>query len=192
MGEYHQGRALGVHKAGESVEMLQISYEKEIEHLETRKSAFETVGKGIDGLKYQVRKDLADGKLTSREAQVAEIYLKMGIDLMKTFYNDTEANRLKAVGALKALQDAVVSVKQLYDSEQRKANEIEDYESIEPKTPEIVKTRPTGANPGEPIKDFGKDGNVEKPRKRTRTKKTKGSSENRGKRTKRTRSSTDG
>lgn len=153
MSDYQQGRTSAVFSAGNKVEDLCETYDREAQNLDAMKVAFGMAGKALENYRAAMMKELEEAKIPLKEAEYGKIYIGRCIEVMRQMFNDTEAKRLQARGASEAMKQAVASLKRLYDEERTKLATHEAWEKDPKKDP---KDRPVGAEPGDPLDDYKK------------------------------------
>lgn len=171
MSDFQSGRTSGVFAAGSRIDDLLETYEREATNLEAMKVAFGMAGKALENYREAMLKELTESRIPLKEAEYGKIYISRCIDLMRQMFNDTEAKRLQARGAVEAMKQAVASIKRVYDEERAKLLAQEAWEKNPNRDP---RDRPVGADPGRPLDDYKKEtlGEPEevRPKKSRRTK----------------------
>ena len=157
MSEFQQGKTNGVYSVGSKVDDLCETYEKESQTLEAMKLAFGNSVIVLDRYKHALLKDQEAARVPVKEASYGTLYIGRCADLLKKMYDDSEAKRLQAVGAIAALKQCVATIKELYDAEQLKLKQQQEFEKKKViNLEESLKTRPIGVNPGNPIEELKK------------------------------------
>jgi hypothetical protein len=172
MSEFHEGRVAATFQVGHRIEDTKELYEKEIVGLDGMKAALVVAVKGLEEYGVRLQRDGADAKLTIKEADIGLKYVGNCIELLKKMYQDTEAKRFAAVGAIEALKRVVADVKKAWDDEQKKLKEIQTFEA---EKPHDMTKRPVGYMPAEkPVEEYKQVTEqqvvpeVEKPKKKAR------------------------
>lgn len=152
MTEFQNGRVGGIFSTGEKIEHIKESYEKEVSDLHAMAIAFAMASKCLEDYRNTLIKDLDDARITIREAEYAKVYITRCNELINRLRIDAEIKKNKAEGATIALDQAIKSMKRLFDDENDKLQQHIVYE----KTPEDILNRPVGADPGNPIENYKK------------------------------------
>lgn len=155
MSEFHEGRVAATFQVGSRIEDTKEAYEKEIVGLDGMKAALVMAVKNLMEYNQQISRDVTSNRLPVREGDVALKYVANCIDLLQKMATDTEAKRFAAVGAIEALKRVVADVKTVWEQEQAKLKEIQEFEAHEPKD---FKQRPVGYMPVETPLDAYKRG----------------------------------
>lgn len=155
MSEFHEGRVAATFSLGARIEDTKDAYEKEIVGLDGMKAALVMSVKNLMEYNQQISQDIASNRMPVREGDVALKYVANCIDLLQKMATDTEAKRFAAVGAIEALKRIVADVKTVWEQEQAKLKEIQEFESQE--NPDM-RQRPVGYVPKEkPIDAYKKE-----------------------------------
>jgi len=145
MGEYHNGRKTAIHAVGSKVEHRLVEQEKEIVRFTHKIEAFDAAGERLKSLIIQLRREITSGKVPVKMGAEAERWLKKAAGDIYSLHVETSESKQKAEGAHLALKETVESLKKMFDEEERKKSEIEEWESRDNKTLEDFKERPIGA-----------------------------------------------
>ena len=146
MSDFHEGRVAATFNVGHKIEDTKEAYEKEIVGFDGMKAGLVMAIKGLDGFNKQIQQDVGNARLPVKEADVGLKYVAACIEILQKMVHDTEAKRFAAVGAIEALKRVVADVKVMWEQEQAKLKEIQEFEAQEPKD---IRTRPVGYMPKE-------------------------------------------
>lgn len=149
MTDYQAGRTAGVFNVGSKVEDLKATYEQEAASFEAMKTAFGMGTRALLEFIVTTDRQMKEGKLPLKEAEVGKLYIDQCVEVLKKLFNDAEAKKLQAEGAIKAIDAVVASIKRVYDEENSKLLLHKEYEESETK---ILTSRPLGVAP-ELLKD---------------------------------------
>lgn len=144
MTDYQAGRTAGVFNVGSKIEDLKETYEKEAAAFESMKLAFGMGTKALQDFISVTDKQMKEGKLPVKEAEIGKVYIDQCTEILKKLFNDAEAKKLQSEGAIKAIEAVVASVKRVYDEENSKLNLQKEYEQSEEK---VLTSRPVGVAP---------------------------------------------
>jgi len=131
MGEFNEGRVAVTFEMGSHIENFKETYEKERDNFEAMRSAFTMIGARMTVFLKQVQEHLKTGKITIKEGEYAQKYITQCIEMAKILFNESDGQRLGAIGAVAALKTLVKNVKEKYDNEKSKLEEINEFESKE-------------------------------------------------------------
>lgn len=152
MSEFHEGRVAATFQVGHRVEDTKEAYEKEIVGLDGMKAALVVAVKGLEEYALRLQQDGANAKVAIKETDIGLKYINNCIDLLKKMYQDTEAKRFAAVGAIEALKRVVADIKAAWDQETKKLKEIQEFDA---EKPHDMTKRPVGYMPAEkPIEEY--------------------------------------
>lgn len=155
MSEFHEGRVAATFQVGSRLEDTKESYEKEIVGLDGMKAGLIMAVKNLQEYSQQISRDIASGRLPLKEGDVALKYVASCGEMLQKMATETEAKRFAAVGAIEALKRVVAEVKIVWEQEQAKLKEVQEFEAQQPKD---FRQRPTGYMPKEtPLEEYNKE-----------------------------------
>lgn len=152
MSEFHEGRVAATFQVGARLEDTKEVYEKEITGLDGMKAALIMAVKALQDHRSHLHVDGAQAKVPIREADIGLKYINECIEILQKMYQDTEAKRFAALGAIEALKRVVADTKRLWDEEKEKLKHIKEFEA---ERPHDMTKRPVGYMPAEkPIDEY--------------------------------------
>lgn len=152
MSEFHEGRVAATFHVGHKIEDTKEAYEKEIVGLDGMKAGLVMAIKSLDAFNKQIQQDVATARTPVKEADIGLKYVASSIELLQKMVHDTEAKRFAAVGAIEALKRIVTDVRVLWEQEQAKLKEVQEFEAQQPRD---IRQRPVGYMPKEkPLDEY--------------------------------------
>jgi hypothetical protein len=146
MTEYQAGRTSGVFVVGARTEEIVENYKKEASSLESMKNAFALASRALEDHISHIDRQLKAAQIPIKEAEVSKRSVQQCVAVIAKLYNDAEAKRLAAMGAVTALTDLVQNIKRIYDAEQHKLKQHNDFEA-QPTDQQEPIDRPVGVPP---------------------------------------------
>lgn len=155
MSEFNEGRVAATFQVGARLEDAKEVYEKEIITIDGAKGGLIAGLKSLEDYRLKVQEAGTQAQTPIKETDIGLKHIVFCQELLQKLLREIEAKRVAAHGAVDALKKVVTDTKKLWDEEQKKLKQIQEFEAT---TPKNMKERPVGYMPKErPIEEYEKE-----------------------------------
>lgn len=144
MSEFHEGKVDAMFQIGVRIENVKEAYEKEVLGLDGMQSVLSIGIASLEKNKEQFIYELSQAQISIKEADASIKAVDACVSVLKKMLNDVDVKKFAAKGAIEALKTVIMDVKNSWDVERSRLEEIKLFEA---QPDQDMKQRPSGYFP---------------------------------------------